>query len=615
MNNYYPIIVIGGGHAGTEAALASARMGVDTLLITHNIETLGQMSCNPAIGGIGKGHLVKEIDAMGGIMAYGADKAGIQFRILNASKGSAVQATRAQIDRMLYKINIRYVLESQENLSIFQQSVDDLIIKNNQVKGVITNIGIKFNADKVILTSGTFLGGIIHIGSLKHQGGRAGDIAANTLSKKLREYDLNVGRLKTGTPPRLDGKTIDYSSLQKQPGDTVFPAFSFIGNANQHPQQVNCHITHTNQKTHDLILSNLEHSPLYRGDVKSIGPRYCPSIEDKVMKFSHRDSHQIFVEPEGLNTNEVYPNGLSTSLPYDLQVELIRSIKGFEKAKIMRPGYVIEYDFFDPRELKQTLEVKKIANLYFAGQINGTTGYEEAGAQGLVAGINAACSIQDKESLLLKRDESYIGVMIDDLITKGVNEPYRMFTSRAEYRLLLREDNADERLTPKAKELGLIDDLRWRTFKDKYIKIENEKKRLKNVWIQPYDNQAMEVLGQKLEHEYCLFELLKRPEINYQILSKIESAKPFLNNKTIIDSVETQIKYEGYIKRQLDEIKKYRKNEQTLLPKNINYDLIKSLSNEAKQKLKKYKPTTIGQASRIEGITPAAISILLIYIK
>ena len=614
-SKYYPVIVVGGGHAGTEAALASARMGVDTLLITHNVETLGQMSCNPAIGGIGKGHLVKEIDALGGFMAKAIDSSGIQFRTLNASKGPAVRATRAQADRILYKAAVRYKIENQENLTLFQQPVDDLIIENQRVKGVITQMGLEFFADKIILTSGTFLGGIIHIGKQNYQGGRAGDAPANVLSERLRSYDLGVGRLKTGTPPRLDGRTINFDVLQKQEGDTPLPSFSFMGSSSDHPNQIPCYITHTNAKTHEYIVNGLKDSPLYSGKIEGAGPRYCPSIEDKVVRFAERDSHQIFVEPEGLTTHEVYPNGISTSLPYEVQEDFVNSIKGFEDAKIIRPGYAIEYDFFDPRGLKQTLEVKKITGLFFAGQINGTTGYEEAAAQGILAGINAALQVQEKDPWIPKRDESYIGVMVDDLTTKGATEPYRMFTSRAEYRLLLREDNADERLTPKARELGLIDESRWHSFNGKYEQVASEKKRLKSFWIQAGDKQAEDVLGIKLAHEYSLEALLKRPNINYKTLSNIDKAKPFLEDKSIIEQVENQIKYEGYIKRQLDEIEKYRKNENTKLSSDIDYSEIKALSNEVRQKLNEHKPETIGQASRIQGVTPASISILLVFLK
>jgi tRNA uridine 5-carboxymethylaminomethyl modification enzyme len=615
MDTHYHIIVIGGGHAGTESALATARMGLNTLLITHNIDTLGQMSCNPAIGGIGKGHLVKEIDALGGIMGRAADFAGIQFRTLNASKGPAVRATRAQTDRGLYKNFIRNTLENQENLAIFQQSVDDLIIENNTIKGVITNTGLKFFAEKVILTSGTFLGGVIHIGDKNFSGGRAGDSASNALSQTLRKYDLGVGRLKTGTPPRLDKRTIDYSVLQVQPGDEDLPVFSFTGSVNDHPRQIPCHIAHTNEKSHEIITKNKNLSPMFLGNITGNAPRYCPSIEDKVTRFADKTSHQIFVEPEGLASNEVYPNGISTSLPFEVQAEFIHSIKGFENAHIIRPGYAIEYDFFEPTGLKNTLETKKIAGLYFAGQINGTTGYEEAAAQGILAGINAGLSVQHKPSWCPSRDEAYIGVMVDDLITKGTNEPYRMFTSRAEYRLLLREDNADKRLSPKAYELGLIDKHRYDEFLKKYQIIDDEIKRLQTTFIQANDTQANTILKDTLTHEYSLANLLKRPKVTYQTLAQIDNAHCNITDRFIFDIVQSNIKYEGYINRALDDIARIKKSENITIPDDIDYSNIGALSTEVVQKLTEFKPQTIGIASRISGITPASISILLIYLK
>jgi tRNA uridine 5-carboxymethylaminomethyl modification enzyme len=615
MDTHYHIIVIGGGHAGTESALATARMGLNTLLITHNIDTLGQMSCNPAIGGIGKGHLVKEIDALGGIMGRAADFAGIQFRTLNASKGPAVRATRAQTDRGLYKNFIRNTLENQENLAIFQQSVDDLIIENDTIKGVITNTGLKFFAEKVILTSGTFLGGVIHIGDKNFSGGRAGDSASNALSQTLRKYDLGVGRLKTGTPPRLDKRTIDYSVLQVQPGDEDLPVFSFTGSVNDHPRQIPCHIAHTNEKSHEIITKNKNLSPMFLGNITGNAPRYCPSIEDKVTRFADKTSHQIFVEPEGLASNEVYPNGISTSLPFEVQAEFIHSIKGFENAHIIRPGYAIEYDFFEPTGLKNTLETKKIAGLYFAGQINGTTGYEEAAAQGILAGINAGLSVQHKPSWCPSRDEAYIGVMVDDLITKGTNEPYRMFTSRAEYRLLLREDNADKRLSPKAYELGLIDKHRYDEFLKKYQIIDDEIKRLQTTFIQANDTQANTILEDTLTHEYSLANLLKRPKVTYQTLAQIDNAHCNITDRFIFDIVQSNIKYEGYINRALDDIARIKKSENITIPDDIDYSNIGALSTEVVQKLTEFKPQTIGIASRISGITPASISILLIYLK
>jgi len=611
----FDVIVIGGGHAGTEAALASARMGCRTLLLSHNVETLGQMSCNPAIGGIGKSHLVREIDALGGAMARATDKAGIQFRILNASKGPSVRATRAQADRVLYKAAIRSILENQKNLSIFQQAVDDLLVEGDEVKGVITTAGIKFYAHSVVLTTGTFLGGVIHIGLQNHSGGRAGDPASIALAKRLRELPLRVGRLKTGTPPRIDARSINFEGLQEQPGDTPTPVMSFIGNVNEHPQQVSCFITHTNERTHEIIRGGMDRSPMYTGMIEGVGPRYCPSIEDKVKRFSEKNSHQIFIEPEGLNTHEIYPNGISTSLPYDVQVELVHSMKGFENAHITRPGYAIEYDFFNPQDLKYSLENKFIEGLFFAGQINGTTGYEEAGAQGVLAGINAALKAQGKEAWCPRRDEAYIGVLVDDLITHGTKEPYRMFTSRAEYRLLLREDNADLRLTEKGREFGLVDDHRWNIFCKKKEGVAEETQRLKSTWIQQ-DSDEAKLLEQKagvvLAREYNLLELLRRPELSYQDVASLKG--PAAENY-IGEQVQVNVKYEGYIHRQQDEVNKLKRSEETKIPQAMDYSTISGLSNELKQKLSQAQPETIGRASRIPGVTPAALSLLLIYLK
>ncbi len=615
-------IVVGGGHAGTEAALASARCGARTVLLTHNIETLGQMSCNPAIGGIGKGHLVKEVDALGGLMAKAADKGGIQFRRLNASKGPAVRATRAQADRILYKQAVRVVLENQPNLTIFQQAVDDLLVEDGRIIGVLTQMGLKFQAPTVVLTVGTFLGGIIHIGLENHQGGRAGDPPANALAKRLRELPFRVDRLKTGTPPRLDGRTIDYSGLEEQPGDDPRPVFSFMGSVEDHPRQVSCHITHTNEQTHDIIRAGLDRSPMYSGVIEGVGPRYCPSIEDKVMRFADKNSHQIFVEPEGLTTNEVYPNGISTSLPFDVQYELVRSMKGFENVSITRPGYAIEYDYFDPRDLRPSLETKHLPGLYFAGQINGTTGYEEAAAQGLVAGLNAARQSQDLEAWSPRRDEAYIGVLIDDLSTRGTQEPYRMFTSRAEYRLLLREDNADLRLTPVAREMGLIDDERWQAFEQKREAIEQESQRLRDICLRPSELSEAEskaVFGQSLNKEARLSELLKRPDVTYASLMTLSVARPSagqaVNDPVVAEQVEIQIKYAGYIVRQREEIERHQRQEGMPLPDDMDYSQVRGLSNEVCQKLEDSRPTTIGQASRISGVTPAAISLLLVHMK
>ncbi|MEC5344188.1 tRNA uridine-5-carboxymethylaminomethyl(34) synthesis enzyme MnmG [Brenneria populi] len=619
---FYPdpfdVIVIGGGHAGTEAAMASARMGRQTLLLTHNIDTLGQMSCNPAVGGIGKGHLVKEIDAMGGLMARAVDQAGIQFRILNISKGPAVRATRAQADRVLYRQAIRTALENQPNLMIFQQAVDDLIVENDRVVGVVTQMGLKFRAKTVVLTVGTFLDGKIHIGLDNYSGGRAGDPPSIPLARRLRELPLRVNRLKTGTPPRIDARTIDFSVLKQQHGDDPMPVFSFLGQASQHPAQMPCYITHTNEKTHEAIRNNLDRSPMYAGIIEGVGPRYCPSIEDKVMRFADRDSHQIFLEPEGLTSNEIYPNGISTSLPFDVQWQIVRSMTGMENARIVRPGYAIEYDFFDPRDLKNTLENKFIHGLFFAGQINGTTGYEEAAAQGMLAGLNAARLAFEQEGWSPRRDQAYLGVLVDDLCTLGTKEPYRMFTSRAEYRLMLREDNADLRLTEIGRKLGMVDDYRWARFNEKLESIEKERQRLRDIRIHPQSElleQVNALLKTPLSRESNGEELLRRPEVDYAMLTKLPLFAPALADEQAAEQVEIQVKYEGYIARQQEEIEKQLRNENTLLPAELDYRQVNGLSNEVIAKLNDHKPGSIGQASRISGITPAAISILLVWLK
>lgn len=616
--DHFDVIVIGGGHAGTEAAMAAARMGRQTLLLTHNIDTLGQMSCNPAIGGIGKGHLVKEIDALGGLMAHATDRAGIQFRTLNASKGPAVHATRAQADRVLYRLAVRTALENQPNLMIFQQPVEDLIVENDTVTGAVTRMGLKFRAKSVVLTVGTFLDGKIHIGLENYSGGRAGDPPSVSLSHRLRELPLRVGRLKTGTPPRIDARTIDFAQLTPQFGDNPMPVFSFMGNADEHPEQMPCHITYTNEKTHEVIRNNLDRSPMYAGVIEGIGPRYCPSIEDKVMRFADRNQHQIFLEPEGLTSNEIYPNGISTSLPFDVQMQIVHSMKGMENARIVRPGYAIEYDFFDPRDLKQTLESKYLHGLFFAGQINGTTGYEEAAAQGLLAGLNAARYSADQEGWFPRRDQAYIGVLVDDLCTLGTKEPYRMFTSRAEYRLMLREDNADARLTETGRELGLVDDARWAHFSEKMELIEKERQRLRDIRVHPQSESVKEInaiLNTPLSKEATGEDLLRRPEMDYNRLMTLSDFAPGVDSPAAAQQVEIQVKYEGYISRQQDEIQRQLRNENATLPVDLDYKQVTGLSNEVVAKLNDHKPTSIGQASRISGITPAAISILLVWLK
>lgn len=616
--HHHDVIVIGGGHAGTEAALAAARAGARTLLLTHNIETVGAMSCNPAIGGIGKGHLVKEIDALGGAMAHAADRAGIQWRTLNASKGPAVRATRCQADRNLYRLAIRRIVEHQPNLTVFQAACDDLIIEGDAVRGAITNTGLRFTAGAVVLTAGTFLAGKIHIGQTQYAAGRMGDAPATTLAARLRERPFAIDRLKTGTPPRIDGRTLDYAAMERQPGDEPLPVMSFLGSAGEHPRQVNCWITHTTERTHAIIRGALDRSPLYTGQIEGIGPRYCPSIEDKVVRFADKPSHQIFVEPEGLDTVEIYPNGISTSLPFDVQLELVRSIAGFENAHITRPGYAIEYDFFDPRGLKATLETKLVDGLFFAGQINGTTGYEEAAAQGLLAGLNAARHVQGREGWCPRRDEAYLGVLVDDLITHGTSEPYRMFTSRAEYRLQLREDNADARLTPAGRELGLVDDRRWAAFETKRAAVERETARLRALWATPANalgREVEQVLGVAVSRETSVLDLIKRPELDYARLASVPGIGPAVDDARVAEQVEIGIKYAGYLDRQREEIERQQRHEATAIPDGFDYAGVRGLSAEVQQKLARVQPQTIGQARRIPGMTPAAISLLLVHLE